>query len=155
MMNKKYFTMPIRAAIVLAVICGLIYPIAVTGVGQGLFPYQSNGSVASLNNTAIGSYLIGQSINSPDLFHIRNDSASGVDPDITVASAMNQALTIHNNTNISLVYLHNLIQNNTRYTLLSFGTAYVNAVRLNRDLIMAFHDSVGYYGKIYANVTKS
>jgi len=154
-MNKKYLTVPIRAAIVLAVICGLIYPVAVTAVGQGLIHYQSNGSVALLNNTTVGSYLIGQSVTSPDLFHIRNNSASGVDPDITVASALNQATIIHNNANISMVYLRNLIHNNTRYTLLFFGTAYVNALRLNLELITAFHKSFEQYAKIYANITKS
>ena len=154
-MNKKYLTVPIRAAIVLAVICGLIYPVAVTAVGQGLIPYQSNGSVALLNNTTVGSYLIGQSVTSPGLFHIRNDSASGVDPDITVASALNQATIIHKNTNIPMVYLRSLIHNNTRYTLLFFGTAYVNALRLNLELITAFHNSVKQYGKIYTNITKS
>lgn len=154
-MNKKYFTVAIRSAIVLAVICGLIYPVAVTAVGQGVIQYQANGSVASLNNTTVGSYLIGQSVTSPDLFHIRNDSASGVDPDITVSSAMKQAAIIHNNTNIPMSYLESLIHNNTRYTLLFFGTAYVNALRLNLELITAFHNNVSQYGEIYANITKS
>ncbi len=154
-MNKKYFTVPVRAAIVLAVICGLIYPVAVTAVGQGFIQYQANGSVALLNNTTVGSYLIGQSVTSPDLFNIRNDSASGVDPDITVVSALNQATIIHNNTNISMSYLQKLIHNNTRYTLLFFGTAYVNALRLNLELITAFHNRVTQYGEIYANITKS
>jgi K+-transporting ATPase ATPase C chain len=154
-MNKKYFTIPIRAAIILAIICGLIYPVAVTIVGQELIPYQSNGSVTSLNNTPIGSYLIGQSITSPYLFHIRNNSASGVDPDITVTSALKQAVIIHNNTNISLTYLDKLIHNNTRYTLLFFGTTYVNALRLNLELITSFHNTVSQYEKIYDNITKS
>jgi K+-transporting ATPase ATPase C chain len=143
----------LRLALVLAVICGLVYPVVVTGIGQAFFPYQANGDLAHLGNATIGSYLIGQSTNNSHyLFNVRNDSASGVDPDITVSSALAQARVIHNSTNISIAYLDSLIHNNTRYSMFFFGTAYVDSLSLNIQIINHFHNSIAVYGKIYDRV---
>ncbi|MHB1708110.1 MAG: potassium-transporting ATPase subunit C [Thermoplasmataceae archaeon] len=140
----------LRLALVLALICGLIYPVVATGIGQALFPYQSNGELARVNGAIVGSYLIGQSTNNSHyLFNVRNDSASGVDPDITVESALAQASVIHNSTGISLVYLDGLIHNNTQYSMFFFGTAYVDSLSLNIQIIEHFHNSIAVYGKIY------
>lgn len=145
----------LRLALVLAVICGLVYPVVVTGIGQAFFPYQANGDLAHLGNATIGSYLIGQSTNNSHyLFNVRNDSASGVDPDITVSSALAQARVIHNSTNISIAYLDSLIHNNTRYSMFFFGTAYVDSLSLNIQIINHFHNSVPVYGKIYNRMNK-
>jgi K+-transporting ATPase ATPase C chain len=153
-MNRKVFTVPLKIAIILAIITGLVYPVVVTGVGQALFPYQANGDVATVNNVTVGSYLIGQFINSSAFFHIRNESASGVDPDIIVSDALAQALIIHNATNISLSYLHGLIHNDTSYTLFFFGTPYVNVLTLNIELINAFHNKISIYNEVYSHIYK-
>ncbi len=151
----KMISGTLRMALILVVICGFLYPVVVTGIGQTVFPYQSNGELAHLNNSTVGSYLIGQSSNnSRYLFNVRNDSASGVDPDITVASALVQANTIHNTTNISLAYLEGLIKNNTHYSMFFFGTPYVDSLYLNIQIIDHFHNTISAYGKIY-NATKS
>ena len=50
----------LRAMIVLTVICGLIYPVAVWGVAQAAFHSQANGSLATSNGKVVGSSLICQ-----------------------------------------------------------------------------------------------
>lgn len=50
----------LRAMIVLTVICGLIYPVAVWGVSQVAFRNQANGSLVSYNGKVVGSSLICQ-----------------------------------------------------------------------------------------------
>jgi potassium-transporting ATPase KdpC subunit len=47
---------------------GLLYPAAITGLAQGLFPEQARGSLIHKDNRIIGSALIGQSFSSPRYF---------------------------------------------------------------------------------------
>ncbi|MFG2408518.1 potassium-transporting ATPase subunit C [Streptomyces brevispora] len=55
----------LRALLVLTVVCGVIYPLAVTGVAQGLMPGRANGSEITANGRAVGSELIGQRYDLP------------------------------------------------------------------------------------------
>ncbi|MFD5779839.1 potassium-transporting ATPase subunit C [Streptomyces sp. NPDC126933] len=55
----------LRALLVLTVLCGVIYPLAVTGVAQGLFSHQANGSEVRQAGKVVGSSLIGQRYDLP------------------------------------------------------------------------------------------
>ncbi|MFF3405444.1 potassium-transporting ATPase subunit C [Streptomyces sp. NPDC002742] len=55
----------LRALLVLTVVCGVIYPLAVTGIAQGLFSGQANGSEIKADGKVVGSSLIGQAYNLP------------------------------------------------------------------------------------------
>jgi len=50
------------------VLTGLIYPVAVTGLAQTLFPWQANGSIIMKKGKAVGSELIGQQFEDPKYF---------------------------------------------------------------------------------------
>jgi len=65
-----------RITLVLTILMGLIYPAAVTGLCQLMFPRQANGSlVKNANGQAIGSSLIGQNFSKPEYFHPRPSAA--------------------------------------------------------------------------------
>ncbi|MFH8792003.1 potassium-transporting ATPase subunit C [Streptomyces sp. NPDC017941] len=55
----------LRALIVLTVLCGVLYPLAVTGVAQALFPDKANGSEIEDGGRVVGSALIGQRYDLP------------------------------------------------------------------------------------------
>ncbi|MFI1682741.1 potassium-transporting ATPase subunit C [Streptomyces sp. NPDC020607] len=55
----------LRALLVLTVICGVLYPLAVTGVAQALFNDKANGSEVQADGRTVGSELIGQRYDLP------------------------------------------------------------------------------------------
>ncbi len=55
----------LRALLVLTVVTGVLYPLAVTGVAQALFHDEANGSRVEADGRVVGSSLIGQSYNLP------------------------------------------------------------------------------------------
>jgi K+-transporting ATPase ATPase C chain len=76
----------IRFTFVFALLLGIVYPLVVTGIAQGLFPVQANGSMVTYNGRIVGSTLIAQATTSPGLFHPR---PSAVDYDADNSGASN------------------------------------------------------------------
>ena len=78
---------PVRISLVLLLVCGGIYPAAVTLVGQLSFPQQANGSlIQNAKGEVIGSELLAQAFDRPEYFHPR-PSAAGADGYDATASA--------------------------------------------------------------------
>jgi K+-transporting ATPase ATPase C chain len=62
--------------VALTVVTGVVYPLAVTGVGRVLFAYRAGGSLIERNGAVVGSELIGQTFSSPAYFWSRPSAAS-------------------------------------------------------------------------------
>lgn len=58
----------ISVFVLLAALTGIVYPLAVTGVAQTLFPAKANGSLLSQDGRIVGSELIGQNFSDPKNF---------------------------------------------------------------------------------------
>jgi len=69
----------LRGALVLMVLCGVLYPLFTVSVGAILFPHQSTGSLIERDGKVIGSSLVGQPFRAPGYFQGR-PSAAGYDP---------------------------------------------------------------------------
>lgn len=61
----------LRALLVLTVLCGVVYPLAVTVAAQVAFPDRANGSLVERNGRVVGSSLLGQSFTGAEYFHTR------------------------------------------------------------------------------------
>ena len=140
----------IGLTLVSLLICGILFPLVITGIGQVFFPYQANGELVQLNGQNVGSALIAQNFTSPMFFQTRNEtvspSASGVDPDITLQQAYAQIPGISNATGIPVDSLTNLVNQNQQGTLWIFGSPYVDPLQLNLLLIKD-------YPSVYGNFT--
>jgi len=90
-MNKDLIT-SLRPALVMmllfALLLGLAYPLALTGIGQALFPSQANGSLVEENGKVVGSTVVGQAFASERYFNTR-PSAAGKGYDGLASSGSN------------------------------------------------------------------
>jgi potassium-transporting ATPase KdpC subunit len=169
----------------MTVLTGIIYPLAITGIAQVIFPHQANGSLINRNGQVVGSSLIGQQFDNPKYFwgrlsdtgdHAYNASASsgsnlgptnpaliqqvqarlkalqdadptntrpvpvdlvtasasGLDPDISIAAAEYQAPRVARLRGIALDSVMALIAQHTQGRTLGFlGEPRVNVLELN------------------------
>jgi K+-transporting ATPase ATPase C chain len=173
---------------VLTLICGVVYPLAVTGIAQAAFPAQANGSLVEKDGQVVGSALIGQSFSTPGYFWGRPSatgpmanngggssgsnqgplnpalqeavkgrvaalraadpgntapvpvdlvtaSASGLDPEISLAGAQYQAARVARARGIPVERVGALIERHTELRVFGlFGEPRVNVLALNMTL---------------------
>ena len=185
---KSTFRAALVLFAVLTVICGVLYPLAVTGIGRTLFPAQAAGSMVERDGQVVGSSLIGQSFtasryfwgrpsattpmannaagsgganlgptnpalmeaykrrvdalrtadpinNAPIPVDLVTASASGLDPDISVAAARYQVARVAAVRGVAADRVMQLVAANTVPQHFSFfGEARVNVLALNLAL---------------------
>ena len=139
----------IGLTLVSLLICGILFPLVITGIGQVFLPNQANGDLAHLSNgQVVGSYLIAQNFTLPIFFHTRNEteSASGVDPDITLQEAYSQIPGISSATGITADSLTTIVNQNQEGTFWIFGSPYIDVLSVNLLLIKD-------YPSVYSNFT--
>lgn len=88
--------------VLLSAITGLLYPLAVTGLAQGLFPAQANGSLVVHDGRVVGSTLVGQAFADPRHFWGR--------PSATAPEPYNAALSGGSNLGPSNPALHEAVR---------------------------------------------
>ena len=76
--------------VVLSVLTGALYPLVVTGIAQGVFPRQANGSLIERGGKALGSELIGQPFGAPKYFWTRPSATSPYPYNASSSSGSNQ-----------------------------------------------------------------
>lgn len=86
----KYLIPAIRFSIFMTLLLGLLYPLAMTGIAQIVFPDQANGSFVTRGGHLVGSTLIGQNFEKPGYFWSR-PSAIGYNPLPSGGSNLGQA----------------------------------------------------------------
>ena len=130
--------------LLMILVTGIAYPIILVLIGEYTMPYQSTGSLLTLNGKIIGSKLIAQEFKSAKFFHTRpsTDSASTVDPHITPENAFAQVSNVSKATGIphnALETLINLnIERNKITNGLFFAPQYVNVLEVNLDLVKQY-----------------
>ncbi len=68
--------MAVSMLVLMTVLLGIAYPLAITGIAQLVFPHQANGSLVMKGDTVVGSSLIGQYFSRPEYFHPRPSDAN-------------------------------------------------------------------------------
>lgn len=76
--------------VLLSALTGLLYPLAVTGAAQALFPAQAEGSLVLRDGKAVGSSLIGQNFSDPKHFWGRPSATAPMPYNAAASGGSNQ-----------------------------------------------------------------
>lgn len=87
---KAHLRPALVSLVLLSAITGLLYPLAVTGVAQGLFPRQAAGSLIEVGGKTVGSELIGQNFTSPKYFWGRPSATGPMANNAALSGGSNQ-----------------------------------------------------------------
>ena len=111
---KKNLITAILMTVATTILLGIIYPLAVTGLAQLIFPKQANGQLIEEEGKLIGSSTIAQGFSSPAYFHPRPSfSGNGYDPTSTNGSQLgptNQKLIERVKADVSAAHAENPTQ---------------------------------------------
>jgi len=149
----------LRVVILMILATGIAYPLLLVVIGHFALPFQSDGSLLTLDGKIIGSKLIAQEFKSDMFFHLRasGNSTSGVDPHITPEMAFSQIPRISSTTGLPENTLKIIIQldieRNKVSNVLVFAPPYVNVLQVNLDLVTAYPKV--YYGFTTENIEVS
>jgi potassium-transporting ATPase KdpC subunit len=86
---KKNLLISVWFTLATTVLLGIIYPLAVTGLAQMLFPKQANGELITQGEKLVGSHLIGQPFTAPGYFYSRPSAAGAAGYDPTASGGSN------------------------------------------------------------------
>jgi len=139
--EKADFRPVVGIAIVSLLVCGLFFPLLITAIAQvPMLSGNADGNLAHLDGRVVGSYNIAQNFTLPIFFHdrIENQSASGLDPDITVQMADSQIPGISNATGIPQSALQKIVNQNIDPQGAAVELQYVSVLVLNLQLINSY-----------------
>ena len=102
----------IAMTIALTLVTGIVYPIAVWGIAQVLFPWQANGSLLRRGGQLVGSALIGQNFAAAKYFHPRPSAAGDKGYDASNSGASNLGPTNRKLIDATKAALHKVLEEN-------------------------------------------
>jgi len=108
----RTFITALLATAVLTVLTGIIYPLAVFGIAQTIFPRQAGGSIVVASNKVVGSSLIGQNFSSPKYFQSRPSAAGDKGYDASNSGGSNLGPTNKALIDAVKLRLKNLVESN-------------------------------------------
>lgn len=88
-MMRKEIRPALSLLLLLTLLTGVVYPLAVTGVARVVFPAQANGSLLRRDGVIVGSALIGQHFDGAAWFHSRPSATSAMPYDATASAGSN------------------------------------------------------------------
>lgn len=102
----------IRMTIVLTVVTGIVYPLAIAAAAHALFPWQAEGSLVLKGGTVVGSALIGQNFSAPRYFRGRPSAAGNNGYDAANSGGSNLAPTNKSLINAVTARVHEVRESN-------------------------------------------